>query len=151
MVVVGMVAFLHHRRMDGHIRDHALADEGLLDERQKKFFPLVGIQLMRERQIDFTGELRVLAPFHPLDMIPEFLAVVQEGRPTPGYEDFGIHDTAPTTVVVRLLRPVIPDLLARPVSCGRKRRSPPRPANDLHREVVARHATRVLNDTAIVN
>lgn len=80
VVIVRMVTLFRYRGVDGDIRHHAAADERGLDEAQEQFAPFASIELMGKRQIDFTGELRVLAAFQGLDVPPQLLALPKKGR-----------------------------------------------------------------------
>lgn len=106
---------------------------------------------MRQRQINLTGKLRVLAAFHPLYESPEPFPVGQERRCTFWQNNVGLHDAAPATVVVDLLRPVIGKALTRTIGCRRKGRPPLRSLDDLYRKMIARHRGELSRSESAVN
>jgi hypothetical protein len=104
--------------------------------------PLVGIKLMRQCEIDFTGKLGVFTAFLLLDVIPQLLALCQKRRGAGRHHYLSVNDAATFAVIMKLVRLVIPYPLTGAIRRRSKHRSPLRPADDLHREMVARHERR---------
>jgi hypothetical protein len=125
--------------MDRHIGDHAPAHKGFTDETQDEFSPLNVVQLVRKREIDFTGELRVLARFHSLNVIPELLPVRKEWGGTLRPQHLRMNYATPAAEIAN---PSVPDVmkpLTRPVRRHRDRRAPLASSDNLDREVIGGH------------
>lgn len=94
---------------------------------------------MREREIDFAGELGVLAPLQSLNLIPQPLAVLQKLRCAGRQQDIGENDAAPSAVLMKLSGAFVAKALACAIGCCGNSRLSSGPADDLNREMIARH------------
>jgi hypothetical protein len=106
---------------------------------------------MRKGEIDFTGELGILAALQPLDLIPQSSAFFQEGRRTGWQQNLRKGDAAASAVVVHLAGAFIPKLLAGTVGRGSDGRLSFGSADDLNREMVARHGGAMRRPAEAVN
>ena len=96
-------------------------------------------ELLRQRQLELPGELRVLPPLCRLDHIPEPLSVVDPGRRPLGSQDAGVRHRLPLGVVPCLAQPLIEKRLARPVGRRRHGRLPRASADDLGAQTINGH------------
>nr|WP_316199192.1 hypothetical protein [Bradyrhizobium sp. SZCCHNS2002] len=126
--------------MDGDIGHHAPAHERLPDEVQEQFSPGIAVKLMGKGQVDFTRKLGVLAGLQLLNVIPEALAVAQDGSSPEGKEDLRMHHPATIAVVVHESGALVSQPFTGTIGCSGEGRLPLRPTDHLHREMIARHA-----------
>ena len=121
------------------VRHHAVRHELLAHEilRQPN---RVGLgKLPRERKLDLTRKLRVLAFLARLDLVPQRRPVQQTRRRTIGEENLRMHHAGLVGEVVRPAEPLVVQLLGRSIGCRRDRAAPVRTADHLRREMVDRH------------
>lgn len=117
--VARIVAALGHRLMQREVRHHAAAGELLANERLDHGAALVAAQLVRQRDVDLPGQLGVGTVLHPLDCVPELLAIGQPRRPAFGHDDLAMRHAAAVAVVLDLAGALVFQLLAGPVGGSR--------------------------------
>jgi hypothetical protein len=79
---------------------------------------------MGKRQIDFPGELGVLAALKPLDFIPKSCAIYEKRGRAQRKKNFAVDHATPTAVGVNHPRSFIPQLRSGSISCGGNSRLP---------------------------
>ena len=136
-------------QVGNHPPCHELLHHKAPDERQA----LLGRQLVRQRDIDFTGKLGIPALFHLLDVVPEGFAVAQPLRGSLRQKDFLMHHPALGAVVKSLLLPPVLQTLGGPIG-GHGHHGTPSTVmltrNDLRFEVVDGQAGRVFVFVVVV-
>ena len=114
---------------------------------------LLGRQLVRQGDIDFTGKLGIPALFHLLDVVPEGFAVAQPLRGSLRQKDFLMHHPALGAVVKSLPLPPVLQTLGGPIG-GHGHHGTASAVmltrNDLRFEVVDGHAGRVFVFVVVV-
>ena len=69
-MMVALVAFLAGS-VKGNVRNHAPINKCGLHKGSHQLAPLCVVQLVRQGYRHLTGELRILAPLHGLDSVPQ--------------------------------------------------------------------------------
>ena len=126
-------------RMDCDIRDHAVCHKFRRDEFPQQLAPLLTGQLVRKRQQQVAGELRVLSFFGLFNRVPEPGAILHPGRCIRRGEDFGGEHAALTGIVEDSAGALIVDALARSVGGGSRRAAPLAARNDFCFKAIDRH------------
>ena len=119
MVMAG-VAFTRNGVVQGQVGDHPLRHELLHHEAPNERQPLLGRQLMRQGDIDFSGKLRIAALFKLLDMVPEGFSLSQPFRGSLRQQNFLMNHAALRAVVKSLPLPLILQTLGSPIGCYSK-------------------------------
>lgn len=94
---------------------------------------------MRQRQIDFTSELGVFTPLHPLDMIPKRLPLRKEARSAWRQQYLGMHNAAAATIIMKLICSIVANAFTGTIGSRSNNRLPFRAFYDLNRKMIARH------------
>lgn len=106
---------------------------------------------MRQRQIDFTGELRIPAHLRLLDVRPERLPVKKKTGSASGDDDGREHDTGTATVVIGYAAARIDQSLTRTVGGRCQCRLALGTTDDLYMKMIARHHAPVRALAVFVN
>ena len=109
------IAFTGKGIVQGEVGDHPPRHELLHHKAPDERQPLLGRQLVRQGDVDFTGKLRIPALFHLLDVVPEGFAVAQPRRGSLREKDFLMHHPALGTVVKGLILPPVLQTLGGPI------------------------------------
>ena len=109
------IAFTGKGIVQGQVGDHPPRHELLHHKAPDERQPLLGRQLVRQGDIDFTGKLRIPALFHLLDVVPEGFPVAQPLRGSLRQKDFLMHHPALGTVVKSLILPPVLQTLGGPI------------------------------------
>jgi hypothetical protein len=125
--------------MDIEIGDHAPVDEFTLHEVAGKLDPVRLVHLAGNGELDLAGELRVLAQFRRLDIIPELFTVAPFLRRAIGQHDFAVHDAGLIGEVVVAAQALITQARGRAIGGRCHRRGAGGAGNHFGREVVDRH------------
>jgi hypothetical protein len=125
--------------MDIEIGDHALGDELGLDEVARQLDGVLFRQFARQGELDFAGQLRILALLGGLDCVPQFLAVGEVLGCAFGQQHFAMLDTCLAGEVVIAVDPLVEELLAGAIGGSGHRAAPARSADDFRAEVEDRH------------
>ena len=124
--------------VDGPVADHAFGGEPVA-EREREFDALPSAEVVRERDLELAGELRVAGALDRLDLVPEGRAVGEALGGAVGQHDALGDETVFTGVVVHEAVALVLDLRARAVGCGGDRRAARRAGGDLYGHVVHGH------------
>ncbi|MDQ0301663.1 hypothetical protein J2S75_000674 [Ancylobacter polymorphus] len=89
------------------IGDHPLIDELRLNEVAGERYALRLAHLAWQGELDFAGELRVLAQLEGFDIVPEPLAVVPRLSRSVRQQHLGMHDAALAGEVLDAIDPRI--------------------------------------------
>tara|TARA_Y100001933_G_scaffold111153_2_gene111279 strand:+ start:3406 stop:3828 length:423 start_codon:yes stop_codon:yes gene_type:complete len=125
--------------MDVKVGDHAAFHKLGLHKVARNVDALLLVELARDRELDLAGELRVLAQFGHLDLVPQGRAVAQTFRRAFRQHHFGMNDANLVGEVVRTIEPVIVEPLGGAVRSRGDRARSGAAGNDFCREVVDRH------------
>ena len=101
------IAFTGNGVVQSEIGDHPPLHELFQHEAPDERQPLLGRQLVRQRDIDFTGKLGIPALFNLLDVVPESFPVAKPRRGSLRQKDFLVHDAALGAVVKSLALPPV--------------------------------------------
>lgn len=151
VMIARIVAALGDRRVDGDIGDHAFGYELSVDELAEDVEPLLGGQLMREREIDFAAELGVVPVFAGVDVVPEFFAVGEPGRGALGQHDFAVYGAALAAVIVNLAGGAIDEAGGGTIGSGCDGGMAFGPTDDLRVKMVAGHGLRCFCCGALIS
>ena len=128
-----------HIPMDIEVGDHAAIHELGPHKVPGKLDTLLLVQFVRDRELDLARELRVLAQFGCLDLVPQGRAVAEPFGRTLGQHHFGMDDTRLVGEVVRTIQSIIVEPLGGTVGGGGHRARSRAARNDFCREMVDRH------------
>ena len=121
--------------MDIEIGDHAARDEFLSHEVTGQCDALGLGHLARKGELDFARQLRVLALFECLDIVPQPLAVREMFGRAVGQHDLAVHDAGLVGEVMGAIEPLVVQLLGGAIGGCRDSATPAGAADDLHGEM----------------
>ena len=131
------------RRMDREIHRRAIAIGQPLRELPRRLQPLLGIQLVRQRDLEFPRDASVLAIFSLLRRIPQGRTIQSPLRIDPGRNhDLRMLDAAPPRKVMRQAIALVGQSLGGPIGRRRHGAAAGRAADRLHAEMVDRQIAR---------
>ncbi len=131
--------------MHAEVGDHAASDELLADKILRQPDRLGLAQLARQGDLDLAGELALALLALPADLagghlVPQGLAVQPAAWRTLGKDDLGVDYPGLGQIILREAELFVEQRCRRAVGCRRDDAAPLLAADDLHLEVVDRHA-----------
>ena len=129
-----------HIPMDIEIGDHPALDELGLHEVAGQFDALLPGHLARDRELDFAGELGILANLHRLDIIPELFSISPLFRRAFGEQHFAVNDARLVREVVGTAEPLIVEPIGGAIGRGRDRAAAGGARDDFCGKMVDRHS-----------
>jgi hypothetical protein len=138
------------RTVDRKIHRHAIPIGKALGELTRQRKPLLGRQLMRQGNLDFTGDTGILAFLGSLGGIPQ-------GRTVPcpcgirpfRQDDLGVlYPGAPPEIMHQAVAQVF-QLFGRPIGRGGDGAAPRSPRHRFHAQVIDRHRAILIPDTEL--
>ena len=109
------IAFSGNGVVQGEVGHHPPRHELLHHEAPDERQPLLGCQLVGQRNVDFTGKLRIPALFHLLDVVPEGFPVTEPLRGSLRQKDFLMNHSALGAIVKNLPLPTVLQTLGSPI------------------------------------
>lgn len=138
MMIARVVTALPDRRVNGEIRHHTPTDELLGHKAAHQLKALLVSQLMRQRHIDFAGELGVAALLAGLDVRPQLFAVLHPRRRGRRRHHLGMGHAALFAVIVNRAGAPVLQPRGRPVRGRRHHRVACAAFHDLCGQVITR-------------
>ena len=132
------------RRMDRKIHRRPVAVGQILREGPRQLQSLFGRKLVRQGDLEFARDARVLALVRLLGRVPQGRTILRPfGVRALRNDDLGVFDALAPGEVVRQPVAFVRELLGRPIGRRRHRAAPRGPRDRLHGEVIDRQTNSI--------